>query len=464
MANITVGGIATGLPSDLVDKLVQAEQAPLNRLADKKVAQQTRLQAVQDLNSALLTMQTAMEGLDAPESFQVHTAASSDTGFVAVSADTTAATGTYTVTDVVLAGADQKRHTAGVASRTDPLASGTFAFTYAGGTEQQVVISGGETLDDLVTKINDLNAGVTAHIVNDGSSDYLVLSGNDTGAANTIDITSNTTITGFEAVDFTDTGTERDASFKLDGLTVTGTDNTFTGTVEGLTIDLKQATAGESVTLTVAQDGGAVQDKVQAFVDAYNQVASLLQAHTQYDTDNGQHSVLFGDATVRSLQFQLRKIISTPVEGLSGTYTTLAELGVTTDSKTGTLSLSTSKLQTAIDTDFTGVGKLFYSDSSGGTEGYAAQMATYLDAMTNAADGLMKGKTSAIEDRITALDDQIASTQRAVDLASERIRKQFANLETLVSDLQSKTSGPLQALLNLTGSSSSSSSGSTSGG
>lgn len=459
MANISVGGLATGLPSDLVDQLVAAQQQPLNRLADKKVTQQTRLQAVQDLNAALLSMKSAMEGLDSPEAFQGRTATSSDAAFVTVSADTTAAKGAYTVTDVVLAASDQVRHTAGVADRTAPLASGTFAFTYAGGTEQQVVISGGETLEDLVTKINDLSSGVTAHIVNDGSSDYLVLSGDDTGAANTISITPNTTITGFEAVDFTDTGTEQDASFKLDGLTVTGNGNTFTNTVSGLTIDLKQATSGESVTLTVGQDGASVQSKVQAFVDAYNKVATTLQAHTQYDTDTGQHSILFGDATVRSLQYQLRRIISTPVEGLSGTYTTLAELGVTTDSKTGTLSLSTAKLQTAIDTDFAGVGKLFYSDSGAGTEGYAAQMATYLDAMTNAADGLLKGKTSAIEDRIKALDSQIASTQRSVDIASERIRKQFANLETLVSDLQSKTSGPIQSLLNLVNSGSSGSSG-----
>jgi flagellar capping protein FliD len=79
--------------------------------------------------------------------------------------------------------------------------------------------------------------------------------------------------------------------------------------------------------------------------------------------------------------------------------------------------------------------------------------------MTNAADGLLTGKSSAIQARIKSLDSQIASTQRSVDIASERIRKQFADLETLVSELQSKTSGPLQSLLSLVNSSSSSSSG-----
>ena len=459
MANISVTGIATGLPSDLVDKLVAVQQQPLNALADKKVQQQTRLKAVQDLNAALLAMKTAMDGLNDPAAFQTRKATSSDTSFVTVTADTTAAKGTYTVSNVVLAARDQKRHTLGVADRTAPLGSGTFAFTYAGGTEQQVTISGGETLDDLVGKINDLNAGVEAHIVNDGSSDYLVLSGNDTGAANTITITPNTTITGFEAVDFTDTGTEQDASFQLDGLTISGADNTFSDSVTGLTINLNQATSGESLTLTVAQDDAAVSAKVQAFVTAYNKVATLLDSHTQYDTDTGSHSILFGDSTVRSLQFQLRRIITTPPDGLTGNYTTLAALGITSDSKTGTLSVDSAKLSTALNTDFAGVGKLFYADTDAGTEGYAAQMSTYLDAMTNAADGLLTGKSSAIQARIKSLDSQISSTQRSVDIASERIRKQFADLETLVSELQSKTSGPLQSLLSLVNSSSSSSSG-----
>jgi flagellar hook-associated protein 2 len=353
------------------------------------------------------------------------------------------------VTDVVLAAGDQKRHTAGVASKTDPLASGTFAFTYAGGTEQQVTISGGETLQDLVGKINDLDAGVHAGIINDGTQDYLVLTGDDTGAGKTMAITANTTITGFEAVDFTDTETEQDASFTIDGLAVTGASNTFANVLEGVTIDLEQATSGESITLSITQDTDTVVQKVKDFVAAYNDVAAALEAHTKYDADTGQRTVLFGDSAVRGIQFKLRDMLVSRVEGLSGTYTTLAELGITTDTATGTLEVDDTKLKAAVDSDFEGIGKLFYEDTAGGTTGYAAQLVSYLETVTDAATGMMPGKESAITAQIKALDRQIETTQRRVDLASERIRNQFVSLETLISELDSQTSGALQTLQNL---------------
>jgi flagellar hook-associated protein 2 len=450
MPDITIQGLASGLPPDLVDKLVALEQEPLTRLADQKITQQTRLQAVQELNAKLLSLKAAMEGLDARADFRVRTATSSDTGFVSVTPTGEAPVGTYTITDVVLAENDQKRHTAGVASRTDPLAPGTFAFTYGGGTEQQVSISGGETLEDLVSKINDLNAGVGATIINDGTSDYMVLSGEDTGAASTIQITANTTIAGFEAPDFTDTSTEQDASFSLDGLTITGTDNDFTTSVTGLTIHLESPTTpSDQVTVTVARDTETLKARITTFVDQYNSLANLLQTHTAYDTETGSHTILFGDATVRSLQYQMRSMLSTPVSGVSGSYTTLAELGITTNAKGGTLEIDQTKLDAAMDADFNGVGQLFYNDPDAGITGYAAQLADYLTQVTDSATGLMQGKTNSIEARIKALDQQIASTQRRVDIASQRIRDQFVNLEKLIADLNSKSNGALQTLQNL---------------
>jgi len=450
MPDITIQGLASGLPSDLVDKLVELQQAPLTRLADKKVVQQTRLAAVQDLNAKLLTLKAAMQGLDTKSDYQLRAATSSDSESVAVTVSGAPAVGTYTISDVVLAQNDQKRHTAGVASRTDPLAAGTFAFTYGGGTEQEVAISGGETLEDLIDKVNALGVGVTATIINDGTSDYFVLTGDDTGAANTIQITANTTIAGFEAPDFTDTATEQDASFTLNGLTIGGASNTFAGNVQGLSIDLLQATGvGETVTLQVQRDATALTDRINSFVDAYNTLTATLQDHTSYDADTGSRTILFGDPAVRSIQFQLRNLLSTPVDGLGGAYDTLAELGITTNKDSGDLEIDATKLDAALAADYDGVAKLFYGDEDAGIEGYGARLVSYLDSVTDPTTGLMQGKTSAIEGQIRALDDQISSTQRRVDIASQRIRDQFAALESLIADLDSRTSGALQSLLNL---------------
>ncbi len=444
--NITFSGIASGLPPELVDQLVEVQKQPLNRLADRKVEVQTRLSAVQDLNAKLLTMKSAMEGLDAGSDFEARTATSSDSSFATVSAAGTASVGTYALTDIVLADNAQLRLTTGVTSKSNALSGGTFAFTYAGGAEQQVSISGGETMVDLADKINALKSGVSATIINDGSSDYLVLTGDDTGAANSIAVTVNTTLTGFESADFSTVSTATNASFKLDGLAVSGPSNTFTGAIEGVTINLAKATAGETITLSVKNDNAAVSNKLQAFVDAYNGVASLIYQHNQYNTETGQRTVLFGDPALRSIERSLQNIISKPVSGLTGTYTTLAELGITTTTE-GTLSIDNAKLSTALDADLDGVSKMFYDDTS--TQGYAKQFVDYLDLVTDSVDGILTGKEESINGQIKSIDAEIARTQDRVALQEARIRSQFASLEVLISDMQGSTNGPLQSLQNL---------------
>lgn len=446
MQEITFSGLASGLPSDLVDRLVELQQRPLTRLADRRISEQTRLSAVQDFNARLLTMKSSMEALDAPADFQSRIASSSDDSFVSFSASGTAALGTYSVTNVTLADNHQLRQAAGVASRTTPLSGGTFAFTYGTGTEQQVTLAGGETLDDLVTKINDLNVGVNATVINDGTSDYLVLTGNDTGAANSVVVTANTTLLGFESVDFTTTSTASDASFQLDGLTITGASNDFTTAVDGLTINLNKATAGETLDLTVSKDSDTLINQVQAFVDAYNGVAEIIDVHSQFDVDSGRRTVLFGDSSIRSIESQMRRLITTPVSGLSGPYTTLAELGVTTQTADGSLVLDRAVLQKAIDADSEGVAKVFYEDTNTGVTGLSKQFVDYLDQVTDGVTGLMQGKIDSIDISMKALDRQIQSTQRQVDIISERIRGQFASLEVLISNMQSNSNGALASL------------------
>jgi flagellar hook-associated protein 2 len=447
MPEISFGGLASGLPADLVDKLIEIQQRPLQRLESKKVEIQTRLNAVQGLNARLLTMKTAMEELSTPADFNVRTATSSDDTFAAVTASAGAAVGSYAISNVVLADNDQLRLTTGVTSKNDPLAGGTFAFTYAGGAEQQITITGGETMGDLATKINALNAGVGATIINDGTSDYLVLTGNDTGLANSIAVTVSTTLTGFEAADFTSVSTAADASFNLDGLAVTSASNTVTGAVEGVTINLKQATAGETINLAVNKDSDGLKEKVQSFIDAYNGVATLISQQSQYDPISGARSVLFGDPAVRGIQTQMRRMISEPIAGLTGTYTTLAELGITSKVSNGTLELDETKLTTAIDTDFDGVGKLFYDNTT--TQGYGKQFLDYLTDVTDSTTGFISSKEDSINSQVKTLDRQIEATQRRLEKIEQRIRFQFSSMENLVNNLNGNSAGAIQSLQNM---------------
>ncbi len=180
-------------------------------------------------------------------------------------------------------------------------------------------------------------------------------------------------------------------------------------------------------------------------------MASLIFQHNQYDAETRQRTVLFGDPALRSVERSLQNIISKPISGLNGTYTTLAELGITTITATGTLSIDSAKLSTALDSDLDGVSKMFYDNTT--TQGYAKQFVDYLDLVTDSVNGILPGKEESINNQLASMDAAISRMQDRLALQEERTRAQFASLERLISDMQGSSNGPLQSLQNLVNSS-----------
>ena len=80
---------------------------------------------------------------------------------------------------------------------------------------------------------------------------------------------------------------------------------------------------------------------VNAFVKAYNDVNSTIRKATSYDEATKQAGPLLGDSSVRNIQSQLRKMMSTVLTGSSGALTTLSQIGISID-KTGTMSVDSS--------------------------------------------------------------------------------------------------------------------------
>ena len=86
---------------------------------------------------------------------------------------------------------------------------------------------------------------------------------------------------------------------------------------------------------------------MQKFVSAYNDLNKTLGDLTAYDATTQQGGVLLGDATILSLQRQMRSLLTTNVDGLSGNYKLLSNIGVGFQ-KDGTLALDSSKFKAAI--------------------------------------------------------------------------------------------------------------------
>jgi len=393
MANVSVSGIGSGLDiTALVDKLVTAERAPVeNRLNTKEANVQAKLSAYGSLQSALSSFQTTVAGLADGSSFQGLKGTSSDSSVVSVSTTSSAITGNFNVAVTTLATAQSVASKA-FTSTSSAVGTGSLTFQFgtydsggntftANGNKAIQVVDIASTDNSLIgirDAVNNAGIGVSASIVNDGSGYRLVFQSNDSGAANSLKVTvadttdaSNVDDAGLSQLAYdptaagvgtgknmTETVTAVDASFSVNGLAITSSSNQITDAIEGVTLNLKDVTSGTPVNISVQRDTSTITSNVQSFISSYNDMIGTIKSLTSYDASTGSAGILLGDSIARNVASQVRNLISSSVSGLTGNYTSLVNLGITTQAD-GTLTLDQTKLSSALSSDYSVVGKLF---------------------------------------------------------------------------------------------------------
>lgn len=431
---ITASGIGSGLDiNSIVSQLMTLERRPVSLLQARSQTFETQLSAFGRLRSAVSTFQTAMEDLGSLDKFKVFTAASSDEDIMTASGDSDAAAGIYEV-DVTRLAQNHKMGSNEIASADE--FTGNLQITIDG--ESQTVDTAGLTMEGIRDAINDdeNNPGVTATILNvGGGNQRLVLTANEAGQANSLSITDSTTnVTSGTALNFTTnnrdnlgaliTTAELDAVYSVDGYSLTSSSNNVSGVVDGLTLNLKDV---GSSTLTVTRDAEKIEEAAQTFVDAYNALQSTVSALSDGD--------LSGDSTLRSIQGQLRDVLNTAPTGLTGTFSALSQIGISSDPKTGTLIYNSSEFVDAMEFDFQSVAELFANDDQGVAFRFAGLADSLLDK-----DNIIDAREDGLQARIDSTEDSILAGERRLELKEVALRSQYASLDTLLGGLQSTSS------------------------
>ena len=452
MGIISVGGLATGLDTNsIVDKLVRLErQRSVGALEAQRTDARARQNALQAFNTKVLAFLGAVDELAETDDVLIRKATSSNTTVLTVAAEGGAAAGSTTITVGTLARASIATAANGTTSTSAPIAtgSGSFAFQVGSAAVQTIAIDATTTLDDLAAAINETDAGVRATVVNLGTSaapDYrLRIASNETGTSNAVTIVTDDTTLGVAV-----TQAAENASFSVSGFAdpFTRETNTVSDVIPGVTLSFL-ATGGPS-TVTVATDGDAVAAAVDAVVKAFNDVVSFVASESQVrqDTSSDDRTVTIGplalDGTVRSVLDSLHALISERVEGLSGDYALLAEVGVTT-SRDGTLAFDAATLKAALASGEVDVAGLL-AGNGGVVGGVADRLAEYLRGITDSG-GTIGIRTASVTAEIQSLEERIAAGERSVDAFEENLRATFVSLETLVNSLQSQGAFLLGAL------------------
>jgi flagellar hook-associated protein 2 len=127
--------------------------------------------------------------------------------------------------------------------------------------------------------------------------------------------------------------------------------------VDGLTLTLRE-TSASPVTVSVSENRAAVRSAITEFVEGYNAFIQTAGNLTRFDAESGTAGPLQGDFSARSVISQVRSAVTSPAEGATGAFSSLAEIGITTTAS-GTLSINASRLDAALQDDLGSVAGVF---------------------------------------------------------------------------------------------------------
>ncbi len=444
---ISASGIGSGLDiSGLVTQLMSAESKPMTALKAQEKTITSKLSAYGQLTSAFANLQSALKGVSS-SGFSTYTATSSSTALT-VSAGATATPGNYSI-EVTRIAQSQKLYSAGYASATADLGAGSLSIAVGGGAPVTLTPTS-NSLSAIADAINTSGLAVRANVVSDGSAtgQRLMISGKDTGAANTITLNGTGALSSFSfdpavPVNFaydgsgnppsvmSQTQAAQDALVSIDGLKVTSTTNTISTAIAGVTLQLTQPTTAPA-TVQITRDNAAVKNAVSTFAKAWNDLRSLVGSQTAFNETTKTGAVLYGDSSPRNLMSQLRSQMTTAVTG-AGAFDTLSDIGLSFQ-KDGSLSVNDAKLQSAIDTNPADLQALF-----GGADGVATRLATKLSSMLG-VDGTLSARTDGLNATLRGLGQREVALQARLDAIESRYRAQFTRLDAALARMQSTSS------------------------
>jgi|GEM_PF-492423 len=374
MAQNAVFGINSNLDTqDIINKMVSLEARSMDLVEAKKQIEQQKLASFQELKNRLQTFKGVVTTLNTQSRFIVNKSVFSNNSFsdsnkvVDITTTSSASSGTYSLIVNNLA-TESKLITSGYAETTTSIASGTVTIVIGSSASATVTInSTNNTLDGLRLAVNNLGLDVKASFLNDGDATNpyrLLISGTQTGSSGTVTMSHTTPQSPFwtasAGVTFETTQTARDASLLLDGVSITKSSNTVTDVISGAALKLQSAGSG---TISLSTDTEAITTKVSDFVDEFNDISLFLAEQLALDSETEETGVLFGNFAVQNLQQILRSSISSKVTGISGDYTYLSQIGITTQSD-GTIILDTDDFSDALVGDIENVSQLFSSNGS----------------------------------------------------------------------------------------------------
>lgn len=342
-----------------------------------------------------------------------------------------------------------------------------------------IALTKDSTVADIISAVNRSDAGVKMTYVE--SLDRFEFTSTDGGGEKAVTGNIAAKLLGTEA---TVISASSEASVRVkygDGTEMTLKSSTDSFSLDGLTIKVNESfSSGDPVTLSSKTDTDKVLSGIKDMIKDYNEIVELV--NKEYSTkpnrnyppltdeqkedmseseikawdEKAKTGMLFGDNDLSSLSNDLRSVILASGESLVA----FEAIGITSSSSwkdNGKLIIDEDKLRAAIDNDPANVQKLFSGeiDAAGKkiSDGAADRIKKVMDTYAK-TEGSPKGvliekagntlsplsiTNNAYYTQMKDIDTFVARLKERLQTEQTRYQKQFTNLETVISNLNSQS-------------------------
>ncbi len=442
MPAIQFGGMASGLPPNIVEQLVEVERIPIKNMETKKMKSEARLKLVNELDEGMNKIKDSIGTLASVRGFNDYKLTSGDNNIVSGTVDpNSAASGSWNIEVVELA-----QKAAAITNgfpdkdRTE-IGTGYFRFETPDGDREVYIKGNTSTLEGAMNAINRANLGIRASIINDRKDSdrpfKLMLSGENVGGENRIEYPTLYFLDGDQDIYFDEEREAKNGLIKVDGFEFEVDSNQLTDIIPGVTVDLKQAAPGRQVNVSVSEDREVVSGKVKEFVDAVNGVLSFIQNQNRLTENTDTSQTLGGDGLLRSIENRFRRLLQGSVVGVSGSVNRLNQIGIEFN-RNGTLTFSQEKFDGALAANPDGVQQFFAGD--GFATGFISSLKRTIATVQDQVFGPITVRKKALQNKIRQIDDRIGQKERQLEKKEQSLRRKFANLEQNMSRLKNQMS------------------------
>ena len=420
----------------IVEALVNAEKVPTESRINSKISEaEDKISGLGKAVSILNVVKDAASRLNDAKDFKTFAVSNSQTNAFSATSTSSARAGSNNISVSQIA-QEQRSVSNAFASETSKFNSGTITLSLTVGsttTSTTDVTVADASLQGTVTAINAAKLGVTAEIVDTGSTTnrYRIQLIGETGSEKAFSLTSSDS-----AISFSSVQSASDAQLNVNGIDFIRSSNVIDDVLTGVSLTLNTATNG-TANLNISQDNNEARANIVDFVSIYNEAQRQLKELTN-SSIGGE---LAGDSIFRSLTSTLRTTILSTSSSAGTNIANLSDMGISV-SRSGELEVNDTKLDNALSNNYSDVIQMFSANTddqsvaSTDVAGLAGDINRIITNVTS-ADAYLVTQQQVLADANAERQVELTDLEERMERVEERYNRQFLAMQQIIDQMNS---------------------------